>query len=173
MEDLSDVEFAAAFFADIPPILLAESIAYSFLLLAVFICAVELKARHLYHCTYRLFTLSVLLQWFGILLLSVTWTKYAVSGIGPFPNFGGIFTSASEISFLLLLLLMAKGRSTRCPPHYKIPYYTSVHGLFYRLYHHPGTAENVLHRQDHHLHQPVRGRVRVTVHLSSGSVRSR
>uniref|UniRef100_A0A182WZB6 Uncharacterized protein n=1 Tax=Anopheles quadriannulatus TaxID=34691 RepID=A0A182WZB6_ANOQN len=93
----------------IPPILLAESIAYSFLLLAVFICAVELKARHLYHCTYRLFTLSVLLQWFGILLLSVTWTKYAVSGIGPFPNFGGIFTSASEISFLLLLLLMAKG----------------------------------------------------------------
>ncbi|XP_049292579.1 transmembrane protein 145-like [Anopheles funestus] len=93
----------------IPPILLAESIAYSMLLLAVFICAVELKARHLYHCTYRLFTLSVLLQWFGILLLSVTWTKYAVSGIGPFPNFGGIFTSASEISFLLLLLLMAKG----------------------------------------------------------------
>ncbi|XP_053679218.1 transmembrane protein 145-like [Anopheles nili] len=93
----------------IPPILLAESIAYSMLLLAVFICAVELKARHLYHCTYRLFTLSVLLQWFGVLLLSVTWTKYAVSGIGPFPNFGGIFTSASEISFLLLLLLMAKG----------------------------------------------------------------
>ncbi|XP_052873176.1 transmembrane protein 145-like [Anopheles cruzii] len=93
----------------IPPILLAEAIAYSMLLLAVFICAVELKARHLYHCTYRLFTLSVLLQWFGLLLLSVTWTKYAVSGIGPFPNFGGIFTSASEITFLLLLLLMAKG----------------------------------------------------------------
>uniref|UniRef100_A0A182QYG4 Uncharacterized protein n=1 Tax=Anopheles farauti TaxID=69004 RepID=A0A182QYG4_9DIPT len=93
----------------IPPVLLAESIAYSMLLLAVFICAVELKARHLYHCTYRLYTLSVLLQWFGTLLLSVTWTKYAVSGIGPFPNFGGIFTSASEISFLLLLLLMAKG----------------------------------------------------------------
>uniref|UniRef100_A0A182KEC1 Uncharacterized protein n=1 Tax=Anopheles christyi TaxID=43041 RepID=A0A182KEC1_9DIPT len=93
----------------IPPILMAESIAYSMLLLAVFICAIELKARHLYHCTYRLFTVSVLLQWFGVLLLSVTWTKYAVSGIGPFPNFGGIFTSASEISFLLLLLLMAKG----------------------------------------------------------------
>uniref|UniRef100_A0A182NPE1 Uncharacterized protein n=1 Tax=Anopheles dirus TaxID=7168 RepID=A0A182NPE1_9DIPT len=93
----------------IPPVLLAESIAYSMLLLAVFICAVELKARHLYHCTYRLFTLSVLLQWFGTLLLSVTWSKYAVSGIGPFTNFGGIFTSASEISFLLLLLLMAKG----------------------------------------------------------------
>ncbi|XP_058116486.1 uncharacterized protein LOC131285483 [Anopheles ziemanni] len=93
----------------IPPILMTESISYSMLLLAVFICAVELKARHLYHCTYRLFTLSVLLQWFGVLLLSVTWTKYAVSGIGPFPNFGGIFTSASEITFLLLLLLMAKG----------------------------------------------------------------
>lgn len=94
---------------DIPPILLIEAIAYTLLLLAVFLCAVELKSRHLYHCTYRLFALSVLLQWFGILLLSVTWAKYAVSGFGPFPVFGGFFTSASEITFLLLLLLMAKG----------------------------------------------------------------
>ncbi|XP_038114011.1 transmembrane protein 145 [Culex quinquefasciatus] len=93
----------------IPPILLIEAIAYTLLLLAVFLCAVELKSRHLYHCTYRLFALSVLLQWFGILLLSVTWAKYAVSGFGPFPVFGGFFTSASEITFLLLLLLMAKG----------------------------------------------------------------
>ncbi|XP_065083092.1 transmembrane protein 145-like [Ochlerotatus camptorhynchus] len=93
----------------IPPILLVESIAYTLLLLAVFLCAIELKSRHLYHCTYRLFALSVLLQWFGVLLLSTTWAKYAVSGIGPFTSFGGFFTSASEITFLLLLLLMAKG----------------------------------------------------------------
>ncbi|XP_055627120.1 transmembrane protein 145-like [Toxorhynchites rutilus septentrionalis] len=93
----------------IPPLLLVESIAYTLLLLAVFLCAVELKTRHLYHCTYRLFALSVLLQWFGFLLLSVTWAKYAISGIGPFTTFGGFFTSASEITFLLLLLLMAKG----------------------------------------------------------------
>ncbi|XP_019556690.2 transmembrane protein 145-like [Aedes albopictus] len=93
----------------IPPILLVQSISYTLLLLAVFLCAIELKSRHLYHCTYRLFALSVLLQWFGVLLLSVTWAKYAVSGIGPFTSFGAFFTSASEITFLLLLLLMAKG----------------------------------------------------------------
>lgn len=72
-----------------------------------------------------------MLQWIGILLNSVTWAKYAVSGIGPFTILGGIFTGkfskheccitkmysimhnnitgGSEITFLLLLLLMAKG----------------------------------------------------------------
>lgn len=40
---------------------------------------------------------------------SVTWAKYAVSGIGPFTIFGGLFTGAGEIAFLLLMLLMAKG----------------------------------------------------------------
>lgn len=97
------------FRTDIPPILLAENIAYTFLLLAIFLCAIELKSRHLYHCTYRLFTLSALLQWFGILLQGVTWAKYAVSGLGPHTAIGGVFMGASEISFLTLLLLMAKG----------------------------------------------------------------
>lgn len=50
-----------------------------------------------------------MLQWSGTLLNSVTWAKYAVSGIGPFTIFGGFFLGASEICFLLLLLLMAKG----------------------------------------------------------------
>lgn len=48
-------------------------------------------------------------HWSGVLLNSVTWAKYAVSGIGPFTIFGGLFTGASEITFLLLMLLMAKG----------------------------------------------------------------
>lgn len=93
----------------IPPVILAEILAYTFLLLAVFACGLELKTRHLYHCTYRLYTFSAMLYWAGVLLNSVTWAKYAVSGIGPFTIFGGLFTGASEITFLLLMLLMAKG----------------------------------------------------------------
>lgn len=97
------------FLSDIPPVLLAEVIAYTFLLLAIFACGIELKTRHLYHCTYRLYTLSAIFHWSGVLLNSVTWAKYAVSGIGPFTIFGGLFTGAGEIAFLLLMLLMAKG----------------------------------------------------------------
>jgi hypothetical protein len=90
-------------------VLLAQILVYTFLLLAIFLCGLELKTRELYHCTYRLYTLSAMLQWSGVLLNSVTWAKYAVSGIGPFTIFGGFFQGASEIAFLLLLLLMAKG----------------------------------------------------------------
>lgn len=89
--------------------ILIEIVTYTFLLLAIFACGIELKTRQLYHCTYRLYTLSAMLHWSGVLLNSVTWAKYATSGIGPFTIFGGLFTGASEISFLLLMLLMAKG----------------------------------------------------------------
>jgi hypothetical protein len=97
------------FFTDIPPILMAFSMLYTFLLLATFLCGMELKSKHLYHCTYRLFTFSAMCEWAGILFDGVTWTKYAVSGLGPFPLVGGLFIGASEISFLALLLIMAKG----------------------------------------------------------------
>lgn len=89
--------------------LLGEILVYTFLLLAIFLCGLELKTRDLYHCTYRLYSLSATLHWSGVLLNSVTWAKYAVSGIGPFTVFGGFFQGASEITFLLLMLLMAKG----------------------------------------------------------------
>ncbi|KAG5677803.1 hypothetical protein PVAND_007531 [Polypedilum vanderplanki] len=93
----------------IPPVLLVEILCYTFLLLTIFLCGLELKTRQLYHCTYRLFTLSAVLHWSGVLLNSVTWAKYAMSGTGPFPIFGGFLNGASEIAFLLLMLLMAKG----------------------------------------------------------------
>lgn len=93
----------------IPPILLTMCLAYTFLLIALFFCTVELKSLHLYHCTYRLFGFSVTLQWFGILLNGVAWGKYGTTGLGPHTTIGGLFMGASEIAFLLLLLLMAKG----------------------------------------------------------------
>lgn len=97
------------FFSDIPPVLLTFSIAYLMVIIAMFICAIELKALNLFHCTYRLFAFSVLMQFVGILVQGVAWSKYAITGIGPYTTLGGLFMGASEVSFLALLLLMAKG----------------------------------------------------------------
>lgn len=93
----------------IPPILLTEAISYSLLLVAVFFCTIELKTKHLYHCTYRLFGFSVMLQWCGVLIQGTAWTKYGLTGLGPHATVGALLMSASEITFLLLLLLLAKG----------------------------------------------------------------
>lgn len=122
------------FFADILPVLMTSTVAYSFLLLAIIICSVELKSRQLLHSTYKLFVFSVMLQFFGILLQSMAYLKYAINGIG-FPNvkitgntiyycivklekkngffvlLGLMFAAASETCFLLVLLLLAKGYS--------------------------------------------------------------
>lgn len=64
---------------------------------------------HLYHCTYRLFAFSVLIQYVGIVILGIEWIRYGMTGLGPHPTFGGLLAGVSEIAFLLLLLLMAKG----------------------------------------------------------------
>ncbi|XP_055839460.1 transmembrane protein 145-like [Episyrphus balteatus] len=93
----------------IPPILLAEALVYVFLLLAIAICAIELKNRHLFHCTYRLFAMSASFQFFGVLFLGVSWSRYAVYGVGPYTGLGTVLLAAAEIVFLVLLLLMAKG----------------------------------------------------------------
>lgn len=105
----TDFENCVYCLAVIPKILLMEVIAYSLLLVALFFCTVELKTLNLYHCTYRLFAFSVVLQWFGSLIQGTAWTKYGLTGIGPNTTVGALFMSASEITFLLLLLLMAKG----------------------------------------------------------------
>lgn len=96
-------------FSDIPPILFSSCISYTFLLVAIFLCAIELKTLHLFHCTYRLFGLSAMLQWIGILCQGVAWTKYGLSGLGPQTTLGGLLMGASEVSYLCLLLIMAKG----------------------------------------------------------------
>lgn len=104
-----DEDKHCVFYAVIPPILLAESLTYTFMLVAVFICSLELKALHLLHCTYRLFSFSVILQWLGVLLQGIAWTTYGLTGLGPKTMLGGMFMGASEVSFLTLILLLAKG----------------------------------------------------------------
>lgn len=60
----------------IPPIILIQFIAYTLLLVGLFFCTVELKSRHLYHSTYRLFAFSVVMQYAGIIVLGITWIQY-------------------------------------------------------------------------------------------------
>lgn len=69
-------------FVDILPVLMTSTVAYSFLLLAIVICTIELKSRQLLHSTYKLFVFSVVLQFFGILLQAMAFLKYAINGVG-------------------------------------------------------------------------------------------
>lgn len=93
----------------IPPIILVQFIAYSVLLVALFFCTIELKSLHLYHSTYRLFAFSVVMEYAGIIVLGLTWIQYGLNGYGPRTTGGGVMTGISEIAYVLLLLLMAKG----------------------------------------------------------------
>lgn len=88
---------------------MCQFIVYSLLIVALFFCTIELKSLHLYHCTYRLFAFSVMIQYVGIIILGIAWIRYGMTGFGPHTTIGGLMSGVSEIAFLLLLLLMAKG----------------------------------------------------------------
>ncbi|XP_046383046.1 transmembrane protein 145-like isoform X2 [Ischnura elegans] len=93
------------------PILMAFSVCYMFMILSVVIFAVELRSRQLLHTTYKIYTFSVVLQGWGVSMLSIAVVQFAHDGVG-FPSvktFGQMLESGSEISFLLVLLLLAKG----------------------------------------------------------------
>lgn len=101
-------------FPDILPILMAFSTGYAMLLFAIVMCSVELKSRQLLHSTYKLFVISVLVEFIGICLQSIAYLKYAVVGMLPMKvkMIGGLFMGCSETIFLLVLLLLAKGYTT-------------------------------------------------------------
>lgn len=93
------------------PVLLAYTFAYILVMIAVVLCSVELKSRHLLHSTYKLFLVSIVFQHLGVLMESLAYIKYAANGIGS-PNavvVGQFFCGVSEMSFVLLLVLMGKG----------------------------------------------------------------
>jgi len=81
------------------------------LLLVTFRHAVQLKHRQLLHTTFKLFWASVLLQTFGVSLLVLCYISYGMNGYGMPQTklLGRVLESASEIVFLLLILLLAKG----------------------------------------------------------------
>uniref|UniRef100_A0A6P7GNK5 Transmembrane protein 145-like n=1 Tax=Diabrotica virgifera virgifera TaxID=50390 RepID=A0A6P7GNK5_DIAVI len=93
------------------PVLMAFTVAYSFLLLGIIICTIELKSRQLLHTTYKIFVFSVIVQLFGIIVVSSCYLKLAVSGLlnTKMKRCGFMLMGTSETSFVLLLLLLAKG----------------------------------------------------------------
>ncbi|CAH2243390.1 transmembrane protein 145-like [Pararge aegeria] len=93
------------------PILLAYTFAYVIVMVAVVMCSVELKARHLLHSTYKLFLMSIVAQHFGVMLQSLAGIKYAYNGFGSYTakTIGQFLCGISETLFLLLLILLAKG----------------------------------------------------------------
>ncbi|XP_035456493.2 uncharacterized protein LOC118280519 [Spodoptera frugiperda] len=93
------------------PVLLAYTFAYVVVMIAVVMCSVELKSRHLLHSTYKLFLMSVVSQHSGVMLQSLAYIRYAANGFGTdnAKIVGQFLCGLSEMSFLLLLVLMAKG----------------------------------------------------------------
>lgn len=120
-------------FLDVLPILMTFTLIYMLMLLAIVMCAVELKSRHFLHATYKLFIVSVVFQELGVMSQCISYVRYALDGIGHpklkhfgkmylcvfilwiWPNLtfnllsGQLCEAVSEICFLLLLLLLAKG----------------------------------------------------------------
>ncbi|RVE54407.1 hypothetical protein evm_000892 [Chilo suppressalis] len=93
------------------PVLLAYTFAYVIVMVAAVMCSVELRSRHLLHATYKLFLISGLAQQAGAMLQALAYIKYASSGVRPqgLNTTGQFLCSVAETTFLLLLILMAKG----------------------------------------------------------------
>ncbi|XP_073965361.1 transmembrane protein 145-like [Choristoneura fumiferana] len=93
------------------PVLLAYTFAYVLITIAVVMCSIELKSRHLLHSTYKLFLISVAAQQAGVVIQSLAYIRYATNGFGGEGArvTGQFLCGISETTFLLLLILMAKG----------------------------------------------------------------
>ncbi|CAB3233786.1 unnamed protein product [Arctia plantaginis] len=93
------------------PVLLAYTFAYVIVMIAVVMCSVELKSRHLLHSTYKLFLFCVVAQHFGITLNALSYISYATHGTGSENAriVGQFICGVSEMTFILLMVLMAKG----------------------------------------------------------------
>ncbi|XP_038219824.1 transmembrane protein 145-like [Zerene cesonia] len=93
------------------PILLSYTFAYIIVMIAVVMCSVELRSRHLLHSTYKLFLISIVAQHCGVLMQALANIRYASNGVGA-PNskiIGQFLCGISEMTYLLLLVLLAKG----------------------------------------------------------------
>ncbi|XP_037875212.1 uncharacterized protein LOC105842284 [Bombyx mori] len=93
------------------PVLLAYAISYALVVIAAVMCSVELKTRHLLHSTYKLFLFSIVVQHCGIMMQCLAYIRYAGNGVGS-PStvtIGQFLCGLAEMSFLLLLVLLAKG----------------------------------------------------------------
>eukprot|EP00118_Oscarella_pearsei_P013204 m.102568 g.102568 ORF g.102568 m.102568 type:complete len:506 (+) comp37178_c0_seq5:31-1548(+) len=106
--------WTAEFSADEQGILqtnIAFLIAFFVMFTWAFIRAGELHEKGMFHTTFKIFLWAVFLQIFSLLLLCIHYGVYANDGIGVIvlKSVGRLFSVISEIIFLLMLLLFAKG----------------------------------------------------------------
>ncbi|XP_059081294.1 transmembrane protein 145-like isoform X2 [Tigriopus californicus] len=108
--DLLHYHFSADEFY-ILPILCVAFFEHFFLLLLSVWSAMILKGRQLLHATYKLYLLSLFLHILGIFLLTTHYLVYALDGVGldRAQLNGRMLEATSEIIFMTLLILIAKG----------------------------------------------------------------
>ncbi|KAL3886684.1 hypothetical protein ACJMK2_026663 [Sinanodonta woodiana] len=97
----------------ITPMAIAFLLANCVLLVLAIICAALLQARYLFHTTYKIFMFSLATWAFYLFLWSIGYGNYGTNGLEQMlrqiKTAGRVFECLSQISFILLLVLMAKG----------------------------------------------------------------
>ncbi|RDD44507.1 Transmembrane protein 145 [Trichoplax sp. H2] len=86
-------------------------ICFLVLSIASIVVAVILKNRQLFHSTYKYFMAALFLQTFGVMFSVIHYGVYAQNGIGVefLRLFGRLLLAASDLVFLLMVILLAKG----------------------------------------------------------------
>ncbi|CAG2228871.1 unnamed protein product [Mytilus edulis] len=109
-DDLLRHEYSADEFY-ILPIDISFLLAYVVLFVLSCICAYLLKQRQLFHTTYKMFMVALLFWLVGLMFASISYGMYGGSGYEQPQTkvVGRIFSTISEMIFLLMLVLMGKG----------------------------------------------------------------
>ncbi|XP_046548458.1 transmembrane protein 145-like [Haliotis rubra] len=109
-DDTLKYEFSADEFY-ILPINIAFLIAYVSLLFVSVVCAAVLRNRQLFHTTYKMYMVAVALWLFHLFLMCIAYGKYSDTGREERGTkvTARVFSSVSDIVYLLMLILMAKG----------------------------------------------------------------
>ncbi|KAK3596448.1 hypothetical protein CHS0354_015920 [Potamilus streckersoni] len=111
-EDYLHREYSADEFY-ITPMAIAFLLANCVLMALAIICSYFLHVRYLFHATYKIFMFSLASWIFYLLLWSIGYGNYGKDGLEEklrhVKTAGRVFEGLSQISFILLLVLMAKG----------------------------------------------------------------
>ncbi|XP_067950354.1 transmembrane protein 145-like [Watersipora subatra] len=90
---------------------IAFFLAYMFLLCLSLYVAYSLHIRQLYHTTFKLYLASLCVEYLALIAQLIYWVDYGYSGIpiANWKNLGRFLDFASQVIFVILLILMGKG----------------------------------------------------------------
>jgi len=108
--DILHYHYSADEFYIMPVLMVATLVQFLIVFMTIWF-AINLKSRQLYHSTYKLLLAAVFLHSLGATLLMFHYLTYGVNGVGLVRTklIGRVLEAASEILFVLLLILLAKG----------------------------------------------------------------